>query len=403
MVRPERRTRNDVVAAVAIAAVVAVAAALIWWTSDARATNSRRAAAPVPNLSTAGSVPGSLRQLWTAPSAKTTLPLVVGGAVVTGDGRAVAGRDPATGDTLWSYSRDLDLCGVSWVYQYAVAVYPDARGCGQVSTIDAKTGKRGSARTSYADAEVALSSDGTTVLSAGENRLELWRSDMVRMLSYGALDAPLKPGTPVTPLCRLVSTAASSEAVSVLEACPRERDLRLTLLRPSDEEDTPELKYVPQPGVADDSGARVVAVADTTTAVYVPTPKPALNVVDETGATIASTALAKPPSPQATVSRAGDLITWWTGDSVMVFSANGLRYKYTVTPAGRNAPLGPATIMAGRLLVPVTDGYDVFDPQTGRGESHIPLGRLPTSGPVVPAVAGTTLLEQRGGDVVALG
>ena len=403
MVRPERRTLTDVVAAVAIVAVVAVVAALIWWTSDARATISRPAAAPVPNLSTAKAVPESLRQLWTAPSAVTTLPLVVGGAVVTGDGRAVEGRDPGTGTTLWSYARDLELCGVSWVYQYAVAVYPDARGCGQVSTIDAKTGMRGSARTSYADAEVTLSSDGTTVLSAGENRLELWRSDMVRMISYGALDAPIKPGTPVTPLCRLVSTAASSEAVSVLEACPDEPDLRLTLLRPSDEEDTPELKYVPQPGVSDKSGARVVAVADTTTAVYVPTPQPTLNVVDETGATIASTALAKPPSPQATVSRVGDLITWWTGDSVMVLSANGLRYKYTVAPAGRNMPLGPATIMAGRLLVPVTDGYDVFDPQTGRGDRHISLGRPQTSGPVVPAVAGTTLLEQRGGEVVALG
>ncbi|ULE33548.1 Rv3212 family protein [Mycobacterium sp. IDR2000157661] len=403
MVRPERRTRNDVVAAVAIAAVVAVAAALIWWTSDARATISEPAAEPVPSLSPATSVPESLRRLWTAPSAKTSLPLVVGGAVVTGDGRAVEGRDHATGDTLWTYARDLELCGVSWVYQYAVAVYPDVRGCGQVSTIDAKTGMRGPARTSYADDEVTLSSDGTTVLAAGENRLELWRSDMVRMLSYGALDAPIKPGTPITPLCRLVSSAASSEAVSVLEACPHEPDLRLTLLRPSDEEDTPDLRYVPQPGVADDSGAVVVAVAGTTTAVYVPTPKPTVDIVDETGATVASTPLAKPPSPQATMSRAGELITWWTGDSVLVFSANGLRYLYTVTAAGRNVPLGPATIMAGRLLVPVTDGYDVFDPQTGRGERHIPLARPKTSGPVVPAVAGPTLLEHRGEEVVALG
>ena len=62
--------------------------------------------------------------------------------------------------------------------------------------------------------------------------------------------------------------------MSVLEACPEQADLRLTLLRPAEEEDTPDLKYVPQPGVVDDSGARVVAVSDTTTAVYVPTPKP---------------------------------------------------------------------------------------------------------------------------------
>ena len=87
---------------------------------------------------------------------------------------------------------------------------------------------------------MTLSSDGTTVLSAGDSRLELWRSDMVRMLSYGSLDARIKPGTPASPLCRLLSAAASSAAVSVLESCPNQADLRLTLLRPADEEDTPE-------------------------------------------------------------------------------------------------------------------------------------------------------------------
>ena len=265
---------------------------------------------------------------------------MVAGSVVTGDGHSVEGRDPASGNAQWSYSRDLDLCGVSWVYQYAVAVYPDTRGCGQVSTIDAKTGERGPSRTAYADPEVTLSSDGTTVLSAGDSRLELWRSDMVRMLSYGSLDARIKPGTPASPLCRLVSAAASSAAVSVLESCPNHPDLRLTLLRPADDEDTPEVKYVPQPGVSGESDARVVAVSDTTTAVYVPTPKPTVNIIDETGATIASTPLSKPVSKDATMSRAGDLITWWTGDSVMVFSANGLKYKYTVTPAGANVPAG---------------------------------------------------------------
>ena len=71
------------------------------------------------------------------------MPVVAGGSVVTGDGHDVDGRDPVTGSVLWSYARDLDLCGVTWVYHYAVAVYPDSRGCGQVSTIDGQTGMRG--------------------------------------------------------------------------------------------------------------------------------------------------------------------------------------------------------------------------------------------------------------------
>jgi hypothetical protein len=403
MVKPERRTRGDMVAAAAIAAAVVIVAALIWWTSDARATHSKPAATPAPVLPTAKAVPKTLRQLWTAASPKTTMPLVVGGNVVTGDGREVDGRDPATGQTRWSYARDLELCGVTYVYNYAVAVYPDVRGCGQVSTIDAKTGERGPSRSAYADPRVRLSSDGTVVLSAGDSRLELWRSDMVRMLSYGQLDARIKPSVPTYPLCRLVDAQSSSTAVSVLEACPKQADLRLTLLRPSDEEDTPDLKYVPQPGVADNSGARVVAVSDTTTAVYVPVPKPTVNIVDETGATVASTLVPTPPSPDAVMSRAGDLITWWTGDTVMVFSANGLRYRYSVSSAGANKPLGPATMMAGKLLVPVTGGYDVFDPATGAGIEHIPVGRPPDTAPVVPAVAGSMIIEQRGDQLVALG
>src|ERR1700754_2020918 len=97
MVKPERRTKGDMVAAAAIAAVVAIVAALIWWTSDARATISRPAATPAQALTPAKAVPRSLRQLWTAPSPRTTTPLVVAGNVVTGDGREVEGRDPAPG------------------------------------------------------------------------------------------------------------------------------------------------------------------------------------------------------------------------------------------------------------------------------------------------------------------
>ncbi|MGA9376504.1 MAG: hypothetical protein WBV64_16055 [Mycobacterium sp.] len=385
-----------------IALVVAMAAGLIWWTSDARATISKPAAEPVPNLTPATRVPAGLEELWTAPSGKTTLPLVVAGALVTGDGRGVIGRDPVTGNELWSYARDLELCGVTSVYQYAVAVYPDSRGCGQVSTIDAGTGKRGPSRTAYADPEVRLSSDGSTVLSAGDNRLELWRSDMVRMISWGALDARVKPDVPQSPLCRLVSAAASSSAVSVLESCPEQTELRLTLLRPADEEDTPEVKYEQQPGVSADADARVIAVSDTTTAVYLPTPKPVVNIVDATGTVTASTLLTAAPSDQASMTRAGDLITWWTGDSVLVFEASGLRYKYTVAAAAGGAPIGPATVMAGELLVPVTNGYDVFDAETGTGIRHIDLQR-PAIQTVVPAVAGSTLVEQRGDTVVALG
>jgi hypothetical protein len=241
------------------------------------------------------------------------------------------------------------------------------------------------------------------VLSAGANRLELWRSDMVRMLSFGALDARIKPGVPAQPLCRLTSAESSTAMVAVTQACPDSSVLRLALLRPGDEEDQPNTKFVDLPGVAQNSDARVIAVNDTYAAVYLPTPQPTVNVVDDTGTTIASTLLPRPAGAHTMASRTGDLVTWWTGDSLLVFEANGLHYRFTVNPVNGQQPVGPGAVMAGKLMVPVTEGYDVFDPVSGTGVSHIALTRPADAAPVVPAVAGTTVLEQRGASLVALG
>ncbi|MDR3655803.1 MAG: hypothetical protein P4L48_09055 [Mycobacterium sp.] len=402
MVKPERRTKGDILAAAAIAVVVAAAAALIWWTSDARATISRPAAVPAPNPTSAREVPPGLRQLWTAPSPATTAPVVVGGTVATGNGRRVDGRDPGTGESRWSYARDADLCGLSWVYRYAVAVYRDDRGCGQVSALDGSTGRRGAARSTYADPRVRLSSDGTTVLSAGDTRLEMWRSDMVRMLAYGETDARVKPSARgLHSGCTLLSAAASSSAVSVLEGCGNQA-LRLVLLRSGKEDDEPQQQVVPEPGIDAGSGARVLAVWENNTAVYLPGARPRVDVVDETGTTVSSTLLPKPPSKSAAVSQAGSLITWWTGDSLMVFDASKFTLRYTIA-ADEKAPLGPGVMMAGRLLVPVTGAIGVYDPLSGASERFIPVDRAPGTAAVVPAVAGSRVFEQRGDTLVALG
>jgi len=404
MVRPERRTKGDIVAAVTIAIVVAAVAALIWWTSDARATISRPAAVPAPNPTPAREVPASLKELWTAASPATTAPLLVGGTVATGDGRRVDGRDPATGESRWTYARDTDLCGVSWVYHYAVAVYRDDRGCGQVSTIDGSTGRRGAARSGYADQQVRLSSDGTTVLSAGSTRLELWRSDMVRMLAYGEIDARVKPSSRgLHSGCTLASAAASSSAVSVLEACANDADVRLVLLRPGKDEDEPQQHLVPEPGIRAGSGARVLTVSATNTAVYLPSPQPRVDVIDEAGTTVASTLLPKPPSSSAVATQTGNLVTWWTGDALIVFDSTNLTQRYTIAAGETTAPIGPGVMMAGQLLVPVTDGIGVYDPLSGANNRYIPVNRPPSRSPVIPAVSGSRVFEQRGDTVVALG
>jgi len=403
LIAPERRTRGDLIAAAAIATAVAVFIAMFWWNSSTRVTTSRPAGAPAPTVATPASVPAALQQRWTATSARTRVPLIVSNTVVTGDGRTVTGLDPQTGQQRWVYARDTELCGVSYVYDLAVAVYPDSRGCGQVSGIRAGTGERGPTRTSYADKQVVLTSDGSAVLSTGPTRLELWRSDLVRILSYGEIDARVKPvNQGIGGGCTLMSAAASDTAVSVLEACRDQKDLRLTLIKPAKEEDEPDTKRVELPGLAVDSDARVLSVSGTTTAVFLPTPRPEVVVYDETGTKVSQTPLRSPATltgAAPAVSRAGDLITWWTGSAVMVFN-DKLGYRYTLDAVD---PLGPATMMAGRLLVPVPDGLAVYDPADGARERLILLSHPQGNGPVMPAVSGSTVVEQNGDALAGFG
>ncbi len=96
-------------------------------------------------------------------------------------------------------------------------------------------------------------------------------------------------------------------------------------------------------------------------------------------------------------------MTWWTGDSVLVFEASSLTLRYTIAAGPQTVPLGPGTMMAGKLLVPVTGAIGVYDPVTGANERYIPVHRTPTDTPVVPAVSGSRVFEQRGDSVVGLG
>lgn len=404
MIRPERRTRGDLLAAAAIFAAVVLFIATVWWRSSARATEFHPATSAAPTTSAATAVPSALGRRWTAVSSKTLSPIVLGGSVVTGEGRTMAGLDPQTGEQRWSYARDRDLCGVSYVYDLAVAVYPDSRGCGQVSGIKAATGQRGPTRTGYADKVVVLSSDGGAVLSYGATRLELWRSDLVRMLSYGEIDAPVKPvNTKLGQGCALMSAAGSESGAAVLEACRNEKDLRLTVLKPAKEEDEPDKKHIALPGVAADAEARVLAMAGTKVAVYLPVPRPEVAVYDETGTKLSDTPLDSPPvfsGPAPAVTRAGDSITWWTGNTVMVFDTT-LGYRFTLSGEGPMAPVGPATMMAGKLLVPVAAGVAVYTANDGVRERVIPLTHPEGSGPVTPAVFGEMVIEQRDANISA--
>ena len=102
-------------------------------------------------------------------------------------------------------------------------------------------------------------------------------------------------------------------------------------------------------------------------------------MIDETGATVSSTLLPKPPTSPAVASQAGNLVTWWTGDAVMVFEASNLTLRYTIAAGETTVPLGPGAMMAGQLLVPVTGAIGVYDPISGANDRYIPVNRAPST------------------------
>jgi len=400
---PERRTRLDVAVAATIAIVVAVAAAVIWIRSDARGTTSVTADAPASAVDTPLSPPASLTEIWRAASPESAAPIVADGTVATADGGTVLGRDPVTGTERWRYQRDMPLCGAIGAWNTVVAVYRDQRGCSQVTQLDGATGQREAQRSSDADDTVTLSYDGTYVVSRGSERMELWRSDLVRTLEFGRVDAPINPGKQPRPDCSLKSAAAGGTRVTVLMNCPGEAGDRISVLdaAPKDNQEPQEAgsTLLTGPG-ADTSGARLIAASGDRTAVYLPAgpiSEARIAVVDGEGTEIASHPATTPVTDGATAARNGSVFTWWTGTELIALSTSELAPKWTMTGA-----LGPGAIMAGSLLVPVPGAIAVLDPATGTERARIPVTRDSDAGPIATSVLGDIVLEQRGDEVVAL-
>jgi hypothetical protein len=60
-------------------------------------------------------------------------------------------------------------------------------------------------------------------------------------------------------------------------------------------------------------------------------------------------------------------------------------------------------MMAGMLLVPVAEGLAVFSTADGVRERVIPLSHPAGTGPVLPAVSGPVVIEQRGATLAGFG
>ena len=401
MLRPERRRRGDVIAAAVLAVLALVGGILVWRLSAAAATTSVTGpsdSAARPADPTA--VPAALTQLWRAPSAATPAPVTVDGVVVTGDGSEVLGRDAVTGEVRWRYTRDIPLCTVGAAWGRAVAVSRRGDFCSEVTTLDGVTGARGAQRNADLGPGAGLLQNGTLMAATTPDFIEVWRSDLVKTTEYGNAQAPEQPEKQPRTGCRYSSFALTQGRLGVLEHCPGEPDDRLTVLKPdSTEADKPEPEFST---VLPGRGGQLVAMTADKVAVALPGPARLL-VLDNTGAVQQTYPLpdgeltSGPPGTVATVHVDGNRVYWWTGAHTVALDGAELRPLWTVA-----GTLGTGLPFAGSVLIPAPGALLVVEPERGTQVASLPVDRPATTAAIGLSRVGPVVLEQRGGELVAL-
>lgn len=441
--RTRFRRRRDVAAAALIAAVAVAAGLLVWQSSDVRATTSTTYSGPAPSPALPTTFPPSLGESWRANSPATPEPVTVGPAVVTGDGGDVVGRDPITGEERWRYSRDLPLCTVTSAWSLSIAVYEKksdllpagdprrAGGCSEVTALDPATGQRGKPaqpddqrtrpdlgqRNSDAELGTRLLFDGNYVTTTGSRLLTTWRSDLVQTMEYGRVPALQNPDKQPRTDCEYGTVAVDEGRVGVIERCPDEQADRLTVYRATgnDGSDKPEEVFSKIIGT---HGSRLIALSDeckigaedensTQQCSVVVVPNPArLLVFDEEGEQVGEHPLSlspgdlpdeDPPGHAVATYEAPGAIYWFTGSRTIALSKADLRPLWTVENA-----VGPGTLFANRMLVPVVDGIVVLNPVDGEVRGRFPVDRGGSRELVTMSATGPMVLEQRGDVLVAL-
>lgn len=231
MARPERALGRDHAIAGLIGAVALGATAAVLLTGTSVGADFERAAEEQPVFDASAFEPVAVEALWDAPSAGSGPPLVTKGNLVTvdADGR-LTGHDAGTGAEVWSYSHPGELCASGFYAGSVIGVYDEGAGCGTVTALDPTTqGYESTRMSTFPPGEVGLVRSFDHALLLGATRLEVWRSDLVRTVEYGEVEAPQEPGMQPRSGCELHSAGLDSGRFAVTETCPDEEGVRLTV------------------------------------------------------------------------------------------------------------------------------------------------------------------------------
>lgn len=383
--------RNIVIAA-ALTTCAVLGIGNVWYHAPARHAELQSASEQFTPAPTPTSPPRSVRQIWEATDTSVgARPVNIDGIVVAASKSTVTAMDPSTGETIWSYARDLDVCSLAAAFHTVVATFRNSAGCGDVTSIDAASGTYRATRSAAAPAEVWPLSSNDAVGTYNEERVELWRSDMVRTVEYG--DSPIKAEPNLQPHeeCVIHSAGTRKSLVAVVETCP-ETMLRYQKRVPDDSREPKITRDISIPG----SEAQLVAVGQTGAAVYVAQPTPRILSYVTEHPIVAEVERAPVPDSR----EMADLphhMTWFDGARLYLLKPEDL----SVTHIFKDA-LGTGTAVGDRLLFPVRDGIAVANWSNGEIEYTIPVDRGGYEGRVSLALVGDTLVEKRGEQLVGL-
>lgn len=398
---PLRRTRGDLIATGVIAAVSVIALLIAFITAPIRQDHLTPAAEEIPNGGMLAIAPQSLTEgAQLHDDAPSPHPLTVAGLIVTYDksSGAISAFTP-DGEEKWSYTRKPELCGMASAWDEVVAVYRTNIGCGDVVSIKASTGQYSHTRSAIAPDEVEIISSNDRIGYVAPARTEIWRSDLVRTVEYGEVEAPQEPDFQPNEACTRTSALTRKEFYAVTEKCDDGSWLRMQKATPEDSR-KPEITQSVQ--ITD--GSYLVAVSEDAAAVYDPTSSKVASF-NQDGNELANAQV--PQSDLLSASPTGvanpevaDLphhMSYFDGENLMLLAPANLAVT-TIFPDAVGTGFGAGD----RLIYPTPQGIAVANWDTNTIDRVIPVDRHGYSGPVSISSAGATVVEKRGTDIAVL-
>ncbi|ADK28331.1 Rv3212 family protein [Corynebacterium pseudotuberculosis] len=398
MTKSLRKTRKDLIAATIIAGISITGVSIVWATAPVNNVTYSPAAQPLVVSETPPVPVHSLTPQWETPADQlTTKPIIAAGLVMSYDGHSVNAIDPATGAPVWSYARTEKLCSLGQAWSSVVLTFHTGRGCGDVVSLDAASGTYKATRSASASDVVVPISSNDAVGTVSSERVELWRSDLVRTVEYG--DVPIKQEANQQPHedCEISSALSRKTLLGVTEKCEEAWWLRLQKTVPEDSR-VPEItRDIHISG----ENARIVAIGQEAAAVFVESPHPRIDSFNANGELTASIQV---PLADASAWDHGpsvaDLphhITWFDGHRLYLFNPSSLHVEHIIDNV-----LGTGVAINNKLYVPVFNGIAVINWETGVAESVLEVDRGTYNGLVSLGLAGNHVVEKRGDHLVGL-